>query len=180
MRIAIPSPFWPPRGVGLSRRAKRPQRFHRGVNVLEPLDFRLAPPRGPRETALGLAFLPRTIDKMRAALPGGNLNGYLVDYPRGLSAFLLKRVGVDLAAMQAEVAAAPDEAAVLTWFEQHADLSKAGEVSAKLASLSLAQLSEDDRAMVHRIHPGIEGRPEIETFFDVFEFDDARVIAQTS
>ncbi len=147
---------------------------------MEPLDFRLAPPRGPRESALGLVFLPRTIDKMRAALPGGNLNGYLVDYPRGLSAFLLKRVGVDLAAMQAEVAAAPDEAAVLAWFEQHADLSKAGDVSAKLASLSLAKLSDDDRAMVHRIHPGIAGRLEIETFFDVFEFDDARVTARTA
>jgi len=142
---------------------------------LEPLDLTKAPPRGARETALGLMFLPRTIDKMRANLPGGNLNGYLVEYSRGLSAFVLKRVGVDLAALQAVVASAASEEEVLAWFERHADLSDVAGINAKLESLSLERLTDEDRAMVHRVHPSIVGQPGISTFFEMFEFDDARV-----
>jgi hypothetical protein len=163
--------------VGLCSRPKAAEKFGRRNVALEPLDFAKAPPRGPREKALGLVFLPRTIDKMRANLPGGNLNGYLVEYPRGLSAFLLKRVGVDLAALQAVVASAADEAEVLTWFERHADLSDVAGINAKLESLSLERLTDEDRAMVHRVHPSVVGQTGITTFFDMFEFDDARVSA---
>jgi hypothetical protein len=143
---------------------------------MEPLDLTIAPPRGPREKALGLMFLPRTIDKMRAQLPGGNLGGYLVDYSRGLSAFVLKRVGVNIEAMKVVVASAPDEAAVLAWFLEHADLSDVERLNAKLQSFSTEPLSDDDRAMVRAAHPGIADRLEITSLFDIFEVDDARSI----
>ncbi|MBD5604204.1 MAG: DUF5069 domain-containing protein [Candidatus Eremiobacteraeota bacterium] len=141
---------------------------------MEALDLTLAPPRGPRERLLGLAFLPRTIDKMRASLPGGNLAGYLVDFPRGLSAYMLKRVGVDLAAMQRKVAEAEDEADVLAWFADHADLSDVDGLNAKLEALGMSRLPEDERAMVYRAHPGLDQRSDLTAFFDIFEFDDAR------
>jgi hypothetical protein len=35
-----------------------------------PLDLRKHRPRRPREMMLGFYFLPRTIDKLRAELPG--------------------------------------------------------------------------------------------------------------
>jgi hypothetical protein len=38
---------------------------------MDALDLTKAPPRAPRETLAGVVFLPRTIDKMRATLPGG-------------------------------------------------------------------------------------------------------------
>jgi hypothetical protein len=44
--------------------------------AVTPLDLRTRPPRGPRETILGFYFLPRTIDKLRAELPGGNLGAF--------------------------------------------------------------------------------------------------------
>jgi hypothetical protein len=145
---------------------------------MEPLDLSHAPPRGPREKLLGLTFLPRTIDKMRAQLPGGNLSGYVVDMPRGLSAFLLKRVGVDGAEMQAVVASASDEAEVLAWFAAHADLSDVAGVNAKLESLTIERAGEEDRALVYRLHPGLEARPDLVAFYDIFEFDDARAAAR--
>ena len=146
---------------------------------MEPLDFSIAPPRGPRERLLGLAFLPRTIDKMRAALPGGNLAGYVVAKPRGMSAFLLKRVGVDLEAMQAAVAAAATESDVLAWFAERADLSDVDGLSAKLETLSLDRLPEEEQGMVYRAHPGLAERPELTAFFDIFEFDDARLAGRS-
>jgi hypothetical protein len=142
---------------------------------MEPLDLSKSPPRGPRERLLGLKFLPRTIDKMRASLPGGNLAGYVVAMPRGMSAYMLKRVGIDLEAMQAVVASAPSEDEVLAWFAEHADLSDVEGLNAKLEALGIARLPEEEQAMVYRIHPGIAERPELTAFFDIFEFDDARL-----
>ncbi len=147
---------------------------------MEPLDLSHTPPRGPRENLLGLTFLPRTIDKMRAALPGGSLGEYIVEYDRGLSAFMLKRTGVDQAAMQAVVASAADEAEVVAWFAAHADLSNVDALNAKLESLSIERANDEDRALVYRLHPGLEARPDLVTFYDIFEFDDARIGGRAS
>jgi hypothetical protein len=144
---------------------------------MEPLDFTKTPPRGPREKLAGVVFLARTIDKMRANLPGGNLNGYLIDYSRGLSPFLLKRIGIEQSALQAVVASAADESEVLAWIESHADLSDVEGVNAKMESLGLERMTDDDRALVYERHPGVAERPELSKFFDIFEFDDARVAA---
>ena len=43
---------------------------------MEPLDLSKQPPRPPRAEADGIIFLPRSIDKARAYLDGGNRNGY--------------------------------------------------------------------------------------------------------
>jgi hypothetical protein len=37
---------------------------------MKPLDLTKTPPRSPREQLVGLVFIPRMIDKMRALLPG--------------------------------------------------------------------------------------------------------------
>ena len=37
---------------------------------MSPLDLRKHAPRGPREMMLGFYLLPRTVDKLRAELPG--------------------------------------------------------------------------------------------------------------
>ena len=116
---------------------------------------------------------------MRASLPGGNLDGYLVDQPYGVSAYLLKRVGVDLQAMKAAVAAANDEDEVVAWFRDHADLSDVETLNGKLEALSLSRLDEKGQAMVHRAHPGLAERPDLSAFFDIFEFDDARHTARS-
>jgi hypothetical protein len=43
---------------------------------MKPLDLTKTPPRSPREQLVGLVFIPRMIDKMRALLPGGNPGKY--------------------------------------------------------------------------------------------------------
>ena len=43
---------------------------------MEALDLRTAAPRGPRVQVAGIVFTARVIDKLRASLPGGELNGY--------------------------------------------------------------------------------------------------------
>ena len=76
---------------------------------MEPLDLARTPPRSPREKLLGLYFLPRTIDKFRAELPGGNLAGYLTDYKEGLSSYLLHKLGISIDDFRVLIARASDE-----------------------------------------------------------------------
>ena len=54
---------------GRRRKAKR-RRNNRYRVRMTPLDLRNVPPRGVRERLLGFYFLARTIDKLRAELPG--------------------------------------------------------------------------------------------------------------
>src|SRR5579864_6149180 len=101
---------------------------------MEPLDLRTRPPRGPREKLDGLTMLPRTIDKLRASLPGGNLNGYRV---AGMSARLLAGLGVEEDAIRAAVAAAPDEDAVAAWLRERVDTAQYAALSERLERRSI-------------------------------------------
>src|SRR6201996_8251773 len=70
---------------------------------MEPLDLSQQHPRRTREELAGVVFLPRSIDKFRAALPGGNLNGYTIE---GFTEHMLEDLGIEPGAFQAAVAAA--------------------------------------------------------------------------
>ena len=57
---------------------------------MKPLNLREKPPRDARERLAGLMMLPRTIDKARASLTGGDPGGYFIT--PGLSAWLLRKL----------------------------------------------------------------------------------------
>jgi hypothetical protein len=139
---------------------------------MEPLDLTTRPPRGPRETMLGLTFMPRTVDKLRAEMPGGNIGPYLNE-PRGISAFLCRRIGVEMDDLRATVAAAKDESEVEAWLRERIDPAGVDETNRKLESLTIERLSPEDQEMVHHHHPMLRSRPELVRFYDIFEADDA-------
>ena len=56
-------------------------------------------------------MLPRTIDKLRAELPGGDLGDYL-NHDIGFSAYVVRRLGLDMDEFRNAVAEAADETAV--------------------------------------------------------------------
>ena len=140
---------------------------------MEPLDLTVTPPRGPRETMLGLTFMPRTVDKIRAELPGGNLGPYLNE-PRGISAFMCRRIGVEMADLRAAVAAAKSEDEVKAWLRERIDPAGVAETNAKLESLTIERLSAEDQEMVRHHHPILRSKPELVRFYDIFEADEAR------
>ena len=70
---------------------------------MQPLDLTTAPPRAPREALAGIVFLPRTIDKVRATLPGGALGAYNIP---GFSQMMLEALGIELERSRAAVAEA--------------------------------------------------------------------------
>ena len=89
---------------------------------MEPLDLTKRPPRSPRLLLgdLDLLMIARTVDKLRATLPGGNLGDYRVD---GFSGRLLEALGIDREALRDVVARAKDEAEVAEWIAENSDPS---------------------------------------------------------
>jgi hypothetical protein len=136
-----------------------------------PLDLSRTLPRLPREKLAGLDFMPRTIDKLRAEQPGGNLGAYLNE-PDGLSAFMCRRTGIDMDELRLVVAAADDEAEVEAWLLARLDPAVVEETNAKMAKLGTHKLSPENFARVKALHPFLEQRPDLVLFFDIFEADE--------
>jgi hypothetical protein len=139
---------------------------------MEPLDLAHRPPRGPRETLLGVMFLPRTIDKLRAELPGGNLAGYLTDYRYGLSSYLLHKLGIGFDELRTVVANARNEDEIVEWLRLRIDPSAVENVNAKLEQ---AKITPENRDEVFSRHPALRERSDLLTLFEVLEADDALV-----
>jgi hypothetical protein len=137
---------------------------------MQPLSFLRAAPRGPRTQVAGIVFTARVIDKLRAALPGGELNGY---FPfTGFSELWSYYTKIDLTALQRCIVAAESEADVEAWLrERTAELDKA-KINAKMEGFDSARTPESMRETFEQAYPGAL-RERYTVVFDLLEADDA-------
>jgi len=136
-----------------------------------PLDLRISRPRPTRQKLFGFFFLPRTIDKLRAELPGGHLGLYL-NHDIGFSAYVVKRLGVDMNAFRDTVARAADESEVAAWLERRIDSRTAPALNAKLESFVVERMSVDDQILIRERHPVMAMKPELNCILDILDADD--------
>jgi hypothetical protein len=141
---------------------------------MEPLDLRYAPPRPPRAELAGIVFLPRSIDKLRAALPGGELGEYSVE---GFTTMMLEQLGIDVAQISAAVAGAATDDDVLAFVTQHA---VAGGIEAWNDFALHREIFRGDRAAAEAEIPWLAARPEIRLSLDLLAEDDRRTFAGTA
>lgn len=141
---------------------------------MSPLDLREKPPRSVRETILGYYFLPRTIDKLRAELPGGAMGPFL-NHDTGFSAYVVRRLGLDMNEFRDAVGRAPDEDAVVAWLAERIDPAGAPALNAKLDSFVIERMSPDDQQQVRQHHPVLGQRPELSKLLDIIEADDKQL-----
>jgi Domain of unknown function (DUF5069) len=139
---------------------------------VDSLDLTVRPPRGPRETLCGAVFLPRTIDKLRAELPGGKLGQYLNE-SSGLSSYLLHQLRIPMDDLRAAVATARDEAELEAWLRERLDPERVAETNRKMEALDINRLTPENQLLVRERHPIMATRPDLVKFFDLFEADDA-------
>ena len=139
---------------------------------MTPLDLRRQTPRGPRETMLGFYFLPRTIDKLRADLPGGDMGAYL-NHDTGFSAYVVRRLGLQMSELRRAVAEAPNEDALSEWLKARLDLSTAPALNAKLETFVVERMKPEDQELVRTRHPVMASRSELSKILDILEADDA-------
>lgn len=142
---------------------------------MTPLDLTATPPRRVREPLLGYHFLARTIDKLRAELPGGNIGSYL-NHDTGLSAYVVRRLGLDMNEFRSVVAQAPDEAAVVAWLSERIDPAGAPALNDKLETFVYARMSEADKMLVRERHPVLDRRPELEKLVDIIDAEDQEFV----
>ena len=138
---------------------------------MKPLDLRSRPPRPPRDTMLGVYFLPRTIDKLRAELPGGHLGAYL-NHETGFSAYVVRRLGLNMNELRESVANAADEGAIVDWLRARIDLDTAAELNAKLETFVAERMSAADQALLRERHPVLATRLTLSKILDILEADD--------
>ena len=149
---------------------------------MEPLDLRARPPRSPYETLDGLVLMPRTIDKLRALLPGGDPGDYFINPPvemTGLSGFLLQRLQIDESDLRRVVADAADETEVAAWIRAHTDASRYEEINGILTHLKRKHVTDKD------FYESIYGatlaeRPELDVLFDIMLADDERMFREAN
>ncbi|MBD5635964.1 MAG: DUF5069 domain-containing protein [Candidatus Eremiobacteraeota bacterium] len=139
---------------------------------MEPLSLLAHPPRSPRIKVAGIVFTARIIDKLRASLPGGELNGYLA--LSGFSELWAHYTGIDLVDMQRCVVRASSEREVEAWLLErtsHLDLER---INGKMERFNSGRTPESLRAEFERIYPA-ELRERHPLLFDLLEADDARL-----
>ena len=133
---------------------------------MSPLDLKLAPPRSPRLSCGGLDFLPRSIDKVRASLPGGDLGEYKL---WGTTELMLETLGVSLETFTAAVATAETDADVLSILKQHAAASLFEKWNALLAQ---RRPRGGNRREALEVYPWLSERPDLIFIVDILEEDD--------
>ncbi len=143
---------------------------------MEPLDLRTAAPRGPREQIAGIVFTGRVIDKLRASLPGGELNGYFPFI--GFSELWAYYTGIDLRELHGVVERAASEAEVEAWIAERTAQIDKGKINGKMERFESSRTSSELREVFERSYPA-DLRERHAVLFDLFEADDARLYARS-
>jgi hypothetical protein len=144
---------------------------------MEPLDLESRPPRGPREKLAGMYFLPRTIDKMRAELPGGKPGAYIVTGESSMSAYVLHKLRIDVDELRAVVARAADEDEVEAWLRERIDPAAIEPLNEKLENARIDATPPDKLGMLNARYPILATRSDIVDAFGLLEADDAHTFA---
>lgn len=113
--------------------------------------------------------MPRTIDKIRATLPGGHLGPYNI--APGISQMLLTIIGVQLAELRSAVMMAEGDFAIAAWLQKHADTSRYPHANKTLTEFRHENIALEHRANFESLYPEylLKHYP---VAFDLIEADD--------
>jgi len=146
---------------------------------MTPLDLTQRPPRSCRVELDGIPYLARAIDKTRAELPGGNLGSYLILHPSvtSVSALFYRRMGVTHEEFAAAVRDAATEDDVAAWLRPRIDDVKLEKWRHQLLDLRMSDIPSPAREVVVANHPVARTMPDTTFLVDVFDADDAELLA---
>jgi hypothetical protein len=139
---------------------------------MEPLDLTKKPPRSPWAQVAGAYMLGRTIDKIRATLPGGNVGVYQIP---GFSERLLAAIGCTEDELRDTVAGAKSEADVVKWLETRIDREKVERYNERASTRRIADVT--DKEDFFRRYPLARDMSEEATLFEMLDKDDAQMFS---
>jgi hypothetical protein len=139
-----------------------------------PLDLRKHPPRSGYVELDGLMLMPRTIDKLRAMLPGGDPGIYFINgNVQGISGYLLQRLGISEAELREAVRQAVDEVEVARWLRSRVDPASYPAINQTLRRIK-PKHSQDPEDFRRLYADTIAAHPELEYVIDIVDADDRR------
>jgi hypothetical protein len=142
---------------------------------MKPQDLSAHAPRSCYDELDGLMLMPRTIDKLRAFLPGGNPGGYWINGPiAGISGYLLQRLGIGEADLTAAIADAASDDEVAAWIRERTDPSQYPLLNATLQRVE-PKHAEDPAVFAKIYEETLALHPELTTVFEIIEADDQRM-----
>jgi hypothetical protein len=121
---------------------------------MDALDFTKAPPRGPRTplASLDLIMAARTVDKIRASLPGGNLGAYQIP---GFSTQMLEAIGIGEDTLRDEVVRASSDAEIAAWIRGRTTPEKIAAFNEKIVERRIKDRLDDEvwrKKYPHAVH----------------------------
>lgn len=142
---------------------------------MDALDLTKRPPRSPRDLLPGLDLFmaARTIDKLRATLPGGNIGEYQIT---GFSSSLLNALGIAESVLRKVIAQASSDEEVASWIREHSDPNRYGEINAKLEGRTVGERLNDAEFL--RRYPNARNLPPETSRLDHLIADDAEAFAE--
>lgn len=142
---------------------------------MKPLDLSGSPPRSCYCELDGLMLLLRTIDKLRAQLPGGNSGGYFINgtQMRGISGYLMHRLGLEEGELRQAVANAADENAVAAWLRERTDGAAYPAINETLRRIKPSH-TENEALFRAEYAETLREQPELEYVVDIVDADDRR------
>jgi hypothetical protein len=138
---------------------------------MKALDLTRQPPRSPRELLPGLDLLmaARTVDKLRATLPGGNIGEYQIT---GFSSSLLQALEIAESSLRAAIARTDSDEQIADWIRANSDPKRYPEINAKLESLTVGERLNDPSFLAR--YPLAKRLPPESSRFDLLVADDAQ------
>jgi hypothetical protein len=112
-------------------------------------------------------MLERTIDKLRASLPGGQLGVYHI---KGFSQTLLDELGINEDELRDVVARSATDEDVLAWVETHSDPSDYERINRELTKTTIGDRL--DRPAFVEKYPIIKTLPPEMPLLEMVEIDD--------
>ncbi|HTU71764.1 MAG TPA: DUF5069 domain-containing protein [Candidatus Baltobacteraceae bacterium] len=142
---------------------------------MKPLDLTQQPPRSCYEELDGLIFMPRTIDKLRGLLPGGNPGDYFINGQiPGMSGYLLERLGITEEALFEVVARARDEGEIAAWLRERTDAAQYPVINEEIRR-SRPRHAKDPAYFAELYAPTLALHPDLERILDIIDADDRRI-----
>jgi Domain of unknown function (DUF5069) len=122
-------------------------------------------------------LMPRTIDKLRATLPGGNPGVYFINEKiMGISGYLLDRLGVGEDELREAVRDAPTEADVTLWLRKRTDPTAYSAINQTLRRIR-PKHAQDEAYFRSVYAETLAQDPELEFIVDIIEADDRRLFS---
>jgi hypothetical protein len=118
-------------------------------------------------------MMARTVDKLRATLPGGKLGDYAL---KGFSQRLLEHLGIKQSDLFAVVAVAAGDDDVAAWLRKHTDRARYAEINDYFANRKIGDVG--DREAFEAKYPVAKGLPDDALLIDMLERDDAAAFAK--